>query len=56
MELIKELRGMSGAPIMDCKKALQVKGYADPNPELQNPSPVSYYNVRLMDLPGAPYS
>ena len=22
MELIKKLRGMSGAPIMDCKKAL----------------------------------
>lgn len=24
MDLIKKLRGMSGAPIMDCKKALAV--------------------------------
>lgn len=24
MDLIKQLRGMSGAPIMDCKKALAV--------------------------------
>jgi translation elongation factor EF-Ts len=25
MDLIKKLRGMSGAPIMDCKKALKVR-------------------------------
>lgn len=28
MDLIKKLRGMSGAPIMDCKKALAVRAYS----------------------------